>query len=145
MAETVEISLSARPEFVGAVRHVFGALARMAEFSADSVEDLKLAISESVTNALTRQSGHEGAVRVVATRDEAGLSVEVRDTGPPVDEARLASEAANEAEASSQEFSFETGLSLPVMRGLVEDLDFDAGADGGLTVRFSIRSEPSPE
>jgi serine/threonine-protein kinase RsbW len=140
MAETVEITLSARPEFVAAVRHVFGALARLTEFSAESVEDLKLAISESVTNALTRQSGHEGAVRIVAEREADGLSIQVIDSGPPIDSARLEGDWSQD-ESSSQEFSFETGLSLPVMRGLVDDLDFDAGADGGLTVRFRVRSE----
>jgi serine/threonine-protein kinase RsbW len=138
MADTVEILLAPRPEFVGAVRHVLGALGRLAEFDADSVEDLKLAVSEAVTNAITREAAAESGaeVRVVATRDPGTVRIEVTDAGAAFDP-----EAAEAAEdpGSSQAFSFEAGLSLPVVRGLVEDLELVPGEDGrGLTVRFTV-------
>lgn len=143
MAETIEIALSARPEFVGAVRHVFHALGVLSELPPEALEDLKLAVSEAVTNALTRQTGREGDVRVVATRDDAGVTVEVTDTGPAVNPSAL--EEPDPLSPDSQEFSFETGLSVPLIRGLVEDIDFEAGDEGGLTVRFSVPAEAAPE
>jgi serine/threonine-protein kinase RsbW len=143
MAETVEIRLPPRPEYVGAVRLVFGAFGRIAELSGDSVEDLKLAVSEAVTNALTREvlAGRDDEVRIVATRVEDGVILEVTDAGPGVPDPGFGSDA---DEASSEEFSFETGLSLPVVRGLVEDLEIETGAESGLTVRFRVRAEDEP-
>jgi serine/threonine-protein kinase RsbW len=138
MAETVELSLSSRPEFVGAVRHVFHALGMLAELSPENLEDLKLAVSEAVTNALTRQSGHDGDVKVIATREKDSLTVEVRDSGPPTDPAQL-EESDPLGPDTSREFSFETGLSLPLIRGLVDEIDFEALPEGGLTVRFRIK------
>lgn len=143
MPDTVEITLSPRPEFVGAVRHVLGALGRLAEFDAGSVEDLKLAVSEAVTNAITRGAQDADAeVRVVATREPGAVTIEVADVGPPFDpEAAEAADAAEDSVAS-QEFSFEAGLSLPVVRGLVEDLELVSGEDDtGLVVRFTVTAE----
>ncbi|MCA1727038.1 MAG: ATP-binding protein [Actinobacteria bacterium] len=142
MAENVEITLSSRPEFVGAVRHVFHALGVLSELPPGALEDLKLAVSEAVTNAIGRQGETAGEVRITASREGDGVSVEVADSGPAMNPSLL--EDPDPAEPSSQEFSFESGLSLPLIRGLVEDLDFDAPGEGGLTVRFSVRGEPEP-
>jgi serine/threonine-protein kinase RsbW len=139
MPDTVEITLSPRPEFVGAIRHVLGALGRLAEFDAGSVEDLKLAVSEAVTNAITRGAQDPAAeVRLVATRGAGAVTIEVQDAGPAFDP--QAADAALDS-VTSQEFSFEAGLSLPVVRGLVEDLELVAGDDTGLTVRFTVTAE----
>ncbi|MEX2458182.1 MAG: ATP-binding protein [Actinomycetota bacterium] len=139
MPDTVQIALSPRPEFVGAVRHVLGALGRLAEFDAGSVEDLKLAVSEAVTNAITRGAQDATAdVRLVATREPGAVTIEVVDAGPVFDPQAA---AAAQDSVTSQEFSFEAGLSLPVVRGLVEDLELVPGEDEGLTVRFTVTAE----
>ncbi len=59
--ETVQISVPARPEFVGVVRHALGALARMRDLPDTSVDDLKLAVSEAVTNAISRHGAAGGS------------------------------------------------------------------------------------
>jgi serine/threonine-protein kinase RsbW len=144
MAETVEIRLSPRAEFVGAVRQVLSALGRLAEMSADSVEDLKLAISEAVTNAVTREAaeGSDEEIRIVVSSDEAGVTVEVTDAGGEFDDG---SPAEDQASISSEEFSFETGLSLPIVRGLTEHLEMRPAGSRGMTVRFTIKADRTSE
>jgi serine/threonine-protein kinase RsbW len=140
MAEVpVEIHVAPRPEHVSAVRHVLGAMARMREFPPEAVEDLKLAVSEAVTNAFTRQgaAGTEEPVEVRAFERDDGIAVEVMDSGPGFDPERYSGEP---DEPSSEEFSFEHGLSLPVVRGLVEDLQIAVRPEGGMVVRFTVRS-----
>ena len=140
MADTVELSLSPRPEFVGAIRHVFGALGRLAEFPADSVEDLRLAVSEAVTNAITRSAAGGQDVRVVARRDPGVVSVDVSDSGPEF--AHVDTETG--LDQTDPNASFEAGLSLPVVRGLVGDLELLPGDTGGMRVRFTVRAEGGP-
>lgn len=138
MADTVELSLSARPEFVGAIRHVFGALGRLAELPADSVEDLRLAVSEAVTNAITR-SADAGDVRVLARRDPGIVNVEIVDSGP-----EFAIDRETGLDETDPHASFEAGLSLPVVRGLVDELELVPGDGGGMRVRFTVRAEGGP-
>jgi serine/threonine-protein kinase RsbW len=140
MADTVQIALSPRAEFVGAIRQVLSALGRLVEIPADSVEDLKLAISEAVTNAVTREiaEGSDEEVRIVVSSDERGVTVEVTDAGAAFDVREVAEDGAS---PSSDEFSFETGLSLPIVRGLVEDLEMLPAGERGLTVRFTIKAD----
>ena len=70
------------------------------------------------------------------------MTVEVTDAGPEFDPA--AAGGGRGRPISSQEFSFETGLSLPVVRGLVEDLEIAPPGRGGMTVRFTIKADRTP-
>lgn len=142
MADTLEISLSPRAEFVGAIRQVLSALGRLIDIPADSVEDLKLAISEAVTHAVAREAaaGTDDPVRIVVSGDEDGVTVEVTDAGGAFDPDAMGDER---SPAASEELSFETGLSLPIVRGLVEDLEMRRAGDHGMTVRFTIKADRS--
>ncbi|HYU58828.1 MAG TPA: hypothetical protein VEO00_12375, partial [Actinomycetota bacterium] len=62
---------------------------------------------------------------------------EVTDSGAPFDPDTYEGEP---AAVDGEEFSFERGLSLPVVRGLVEDLEIVARAEGGMRVRFTLRA-----
>ena len=52
----VSIEIPPAAEFVGLVRHVIGATARLGGLSPDSVENAKLVASEACTNAVTMSS-----------------------------------------------------------------------------------------
>ena len=49
----VAIEIPPKPEYVALVRHVVGAAARMGGMSPDLVDNVKLAVSEAATNAVT--------------------------------------------------------------------------------------------
>jgi serine/threonine-protein kinase RsbW len=99
------------------------------------VEDAKLAVSEACTNAVT--SGAASAdqpIRVRARAEGGYLEIDVQDGG----EVSPASRAESPREFDSQEFSFETNLSLPLILGLVDDLEIVAPEGGGRLVRMRL-------
>ncbi len=134
----VELEFSPRPPFVLAVRHVVAALARMQGFPPGSVEDVRLAVSEAVTNAITRQSavGSDEPVRLTAEPQGQVLAVEVTDRGAPFDPGTQ-----GQLEPSSDEFSFEHGLSLEVVQGIADRLELLSAEDTGMVVRFTVEAE----
>jgi serine/threonine-protein kinase RsbW len=138
----LELEFPPRPEFVRTARHTASALARLHELSDQTVEDLKLAVSEACTNAVTENAKQQSAEPVLLRirRDGASLLLEVLDRGPGLDPALID----RDAELDSQEFSFEKGLSLPLIRGLVEDLSLTPRDGGGTVVSMRVAADPGP-
>ena len=134
----VEIEIPPRPEYVALVRHVVGAAARMGGLSPDLVDNVKLAVSEAATNAVTvsgRASSDE-PVQVTAELEGDRLMIRVTDRGSH-DEA-LRSLESGDTDPSSLDFSFERGLSLPLIQGLVDEFEIEPRDGGGSVVRMTI-------
>src|SRR5207249_428194 len=78
---TVELSIPARPEYVGVARLAILGVASRMRFSYDEVEDIRLAVGEACTGVLDRGEGLHDAppivIRCLVHADR--LSVEVRD------------------------------------------------------------------
>src|SRR6478735_620223 len=119
----VELQIPPKPEYVALVRHVVGAAARMGGLSPDLVDNVKLAVSEAATNAVTvsQRASSDEAVRVTAELEGDRLLVEVTDRGSH-DEA-LRTLQSGDTDPSSLDFSFERGLSLPLIQGLVDEFE----------------------
>ena len=134
----VDIAIPPKPEFVGLVRHVVGAAARMGGLSPDLVDNVKLAVSEAATNAVTvsQRASSDEEVRVTAELEGDRLLVEVTDRGSH-DEALRTLET-GDTDPSSLDFSFERGLSLPLIQGLVDEFEIQARNGGGSVVRMTI-------
>lgn len=139
----IEIHIPPRPEFVGVVRHVMGAVARLGQHSPEFVENAKLAGSEAVTNAvaLSGQAGSDESIEVRALLGDGRLDIEVADRG----------EAASEAVADLTDpadtpvAGFDSGLSLPLLEGLVDELAIDIRDGGGNLVRMTLIREPEED
>jgi serine/threonine-protein kinase RsbW len=140
----VEIEIPPRPEYVALVRHVVGATARMGGLSPDLVDNVKLAVSEAATNAVTMSSraSSDEPVQVSAELEGDRLLVRVTDRGSH-DEA-LRSLQQGDTDPSSLDFSFEAGLSLPLIQGLVDEFEIEPRDGGGSVVRMTI-IETEPE
>lgn len=134
----VEIEIPPRPEYVALVRHVVGAAARMGGLSPDLVDNVKLAASEAATNAVTmsERASSEEPVQVTAEIEGDRLLVQVTDRGSH-DEA-LRSLESSDTDPSSLDFSFERGLSLPLIQGLVDEFEIEPREGGGSVVRMTI-------
>ena len=133
----VEISVPPRPELVALVRHVVGATARMGALSPDSVEYAKLAVSEACTNAvvMTTRARRTDPVTVSADLEGHRLRVVVSDRGEyPEDD----DEIVEEVEPTSLDFTFERGLSLPLIQGLVDELVIAPRDGGGMVVTMTL-------
>jgi anti-sigma regulatory factor (Ser/Thr protein kinase) len=134
----LEVEFPPKPEYVGVARHVAAALARMEGMADDVVDDVRLAVSEACTNAATMTGRVDpgAAVAFRASVGADGFRVEVLDRGPgPRDDAEASDP---DSEVDSLEFSFESDLSLPLLRGLVDDLQVIRRDGGGSIVRFGL-------
>jgi len=132
----VEIHIPPKPEYVALVRHVIGATARMGGLSPDAVENAKLAASEACTNAVvvTARAESEDPVEVTAGVEGDRIHLRVADRGRHTEQ----SEIVKEVEPTSLDFTFERGLSLPLIQGLADDVDVAERDGGGTTVTMTI-------
>jgi anti-sigma regulatory factor (Ser/Thr protein kinase) len=134
----VELEIPPKPEYVALVRHVVGAAARMGGLSPILVDNAKLAVSEAATNAVTVSAGKGSGDQVDVAAEVEGdrLLVEVTDRGSH--EATIRSLESGDTDPDSLEFSFERGLSLPLIQGLVDEFRVEARDGGGSVVRMTL-------
>ncbi|SEN82016.1 serine/threonine-protein kinase RsbW [Amphibacillus marinus] len=83
----IEMKLPAKPEFVGVVRLSISGIANRMGFSYEEIEDLKVAISEAMTNATTHayQANEDGEVTVGFGIYQDRLEIMVADHGGSFD------------------------------------------------------------
>jgi len=139
----LELAFPPRPEYVRMARHTVAALARLHDAADEVVDDLKLAVSEACTNAVsTNARGGGDPVGVTVAVTDGSLLVDVADAGPGIDPSLLE----HDPELDSEEFTFERGLSLPLIRGLVDELEILPGEPNGSVVRMRLAmAEGQPE
>jgi serine/threonine-protein kinase RsbW len=82
---TVRLEIPARAEWVAVARLAVAAVASRQRFSVDDIEDIKLAVAESCTNAI-QHGTPDGTISIVCEVTPEGLELTVRDRGqgPPL-------------------------------------------------------------
>jgi serine/threonine-protein kinase RsbW len=81
-SRTVRLRVPARPEYVALARLTLSGLADLAPLSDDDVADLKLALTEAVSNSVgNADSGGDGFVSVTYGLSATALEIEVTDDG----------------------------------------------------------------
>lgn len=87
-ADTVVLEIPARTDFVSFVRVVVAAAAELEpDMDPERIEDLKLAVSEAVTNAINAhgRDGRDDRIRVECRLVDDEVSVLIHDEGPGFD------------------------------------------------------------
>jgi serine/threonine-protein kinase RsbW len=145
VTETYEVVLQvpARSDYVALVRVVLAAAASIDPDSRDDrIDDLRVAISEAVTNAVEahHSSGTDSRIEVRCRTSGNNVEVTVRDRGAGFD--MDAVPVLPEPDTPERLF-FEGGLGLPLMRRLVDKTDITSGDDGTL-VRLFIDTSSEP-
>jgi serine/threonine-protein kinase RsbW len=132
----IDVEIPSRPEYVGVVRHLMGAVARLGHHSPEFVENAKLAGSEATTNAvmLNGRAGSADRIAVRALLDDERLQIEVCDRGEGLD----AQPEMGTDPAPTPVTGFEGGLSLPLLEGLVDELAIEARDGGGNVIRMTL-------
>lgn len=106
----VIVELAAIPENVGVARLMAAMVAAQGAFTVAEVDEVKLAVSEAVTNAIVH--GYRGdarrMVRMEATLDDGTLEIVVADEGRGIEDVELARQAAvtSDPERMGLGFSF---------------------------------------
>jgi len=141
--EQVVLRVPAKADYVALVRVVLAAAASIEPDSRDDrIDDLRVAVSEAVTNAVEshRAAGTDSHIEVRCMTRGHEVEVTVRDRGPGFDPDSLPDMPDPE---SPERLLFERGLGLGLMRRLVDRTDIETGDDGTL-VRLIIDTSTKP-
>ena len=135
--QAIELQIPARAEFVALVRLVVSSLASARRILADDrVDDLKLAVSEACTNAIEAHGAASLDDRIVVRCWESDdrLEVSVEDRGEGFDPQSLPQ---HPPVTDPQRLNFERGLGIPLIRTLVDEVEFIT-ADEGTSVTLTM-------
>jgi len=136
-AETVQLSIPCRPEYVGVARLAVLGIASRMPFSYDEVEDVRLAVGEACTHAVERAGGGAATIRVISTVSPHALRIEITDdiaeadVAAPSEEAKLLEEAGVDQQ----------GLGALLMEILVDQVDIETTAAGTRVVLTKFAPE----
>ena len=125
-AETVQLSIPCRPEYVGVARLAVLGIASRMPFSYDEVEDVRLAVGEACTHAVERAGGGAATICIISTVTPHSLRIEIsddvaeEDTAAPSEEAQLLEEAGVDQQ----------GLGALLMEILVDTVEIETTALG---------------
>jgi serine/threonine-protein kinase RsbW len=138
VGEIVELEIPARAEFVALARLVVSAIASSESTLPDErIDDLKLAVSEACTNAIEAYGPVRSDERVLlrCSADGAAVEVSVQDRGGGFDPAELPD---HPPVTDPDRLKFERGLGIPLIRALVDEVEFSSSGDG-TAVRLLMR------
>lgn len=141
--EEVLLRVPAKSDYVALVRVVLAAAAAIDPGSRDDrVDDLRVAVSEAVTNAVEahQTAGTDSHIEVRCVTEGHQVEVTVRDRGVGFDPDEVP--VVPDAEDPKRMF-YENGLGIPLMKRLVDKTDIETGDEGTL-VRLVIDTSVSP-
>jgi serine/threonine-protein kinase RsbW len=138
--QVVELKIPCDPKFLSVVRLTVAGLAVRAEpeFTVDDVEDVKVSVTEACTNVIDHafppnpSDEAQHFITVRCTLERGGLTVEVSDCGCGFDLATLPAETEHGVPG-------ESGLGVPLMRSLMDEVQFEGGPGRGTTVTMHKR------
>ncbi len=128
------------PENVGLARVAVAAFAGQLDFTLAELEEIKVAVSEAVTNCVVHAyDGQPGRVRIVARREGRTLEVVVEDYGRGIDDVERARQPAWSSDPERM------GLGFSFMESFMDGIEIDSGPGRGTRVRMwkVCRSEES--
>ncbi len=140
--ERVELHIPSNPIFERVVRASAAEVGTAFGFSAERVEDLKLAISEAVNNAIEHGNHRESGrlVAVVFEIDGEKLEVRISDEGEGTDKLDFSRRVVDE---ESLETGYLRGFGMYLISELVDDYEVSSSHQGTvLTLRLYRGGQP---
>ena len=139
MTGEIELSIPVRVDYVQLVRAVVGSLAATnPELSTARIADLRLVVSEALTNAIRAQEKNSISERlsVLCKLTDSAIEVEVRDNATGFDVDLIRDLPPTE---SPERLQHERGLGLSIMREMSDGLEIKSGP-AGTVVHMTINS-----
>jgi len=126
----VVLDLATIPENVGLARLVVAVLAAQADFTVAEVDEVKLAVSEAVTNAIVHGYGSEPGhtVRLEASLEGRLLEVMIEDQGRGIENVEMAMQPAVSSDPERM------GLGFSFMEAHMDSLRVDSAPGRGTRV-----------
>ena len=139
--ERVELNIPSNPVFERVVRASAAEVGSAIGFSEERVEDLKLAISEAVNNAIDHGNKREAGklVAVVFEIDGEKLEIRISDQGDGIEQLDTSRHVVEEQNLESGQLR---GFGMYLISELVDDLEVSSSHRGTvLTLRLYRRSQ----
>jgi len=126
----VRLSIPAKAEYITLGRLALTAIARVRPLSAETLSDLKLALTEACTNSVRHayREGRSGTVEIVYQIEPDRLVVEVTDEG--------AGFQPNESMPGGNGDLNEGGLGIAIIRAVADEVEIGEREAGGSRLRF---------
>jgi serine/threonine-protein kinase RsbW len=137
----VTLSFPAKPDYLLLARLALSGVARQLPVGDDQLADLKLALTEACGNAVRHAYvDTPGDVSVVFEIEDERLLMTVEDRGEGI---RAPDSPADDEEVSVR--PLESGMGMPIIRAIVDELVVESGPDGrGTRVRMIKYLAASP-
>ncbi len=130
---TVNLRIPAKPEYITLCRLALSGLAQLRAIGDDTLADLKLALTEAVSNSVRHAYGpsSEGHVDVTYELGRDAVGIEVLDDGEGFDP---------DAPSFENDELSEGGLGIAIIRSIADELEIDsAPGRRGSRLRFVKR------
>lgn len=126
------LEVSSKPENVGVARVAVATFAASADWPLSAIEEIKLVVSEAVTNAVlyAYDEAAGGIIRVESALYEDGIEIVVRDWGVGIPDVNLARSASYSTDPDRM------GLGFTFMESFSDELDVESVPGHGTTVRI---------
>jgi serine/threonine-protein kinase RsbW len=137
----VRLSFPAKADYLLLARLALSGIARELPVGDELLADLKLALTEACGNAVRHAyvDTDVGDVRVVFSVEDERLSMTVADEGTGIRAPDLP-----DLETDEPSGALESGMGMPIIRAIVDELAVEAGPDGrGTQVRMVKYLQPS--
>jgi len=127
----VRLEILGIPENVGLARVCMASFAAQLDFTVGELEELKVAVSEAVTNSIIHGYGEErGIVSLVATRDDERVEIVVEDRGRGIEDVEAAMQPSFSTDPERM------GLGFVFMESFMDDVEVTSRPGEGTTVRM---------
>ncbi len=141
----IELTIPAGSEWVRVARLTVAGVASRLPFPVDAVEDIKLAVTEAINNAiqhapLQTPPGAEPTISIVIETSPTGLWIDIIDEGRLKKDLPKADAMANQPSWADE--LPEGGLGLMLIRSLMDEVDHQSGPTCDTIVRMFKRVPP---
>jgi serine/threonine-protein kinase RsbW len=130
-ADRFRLEFSSDPRFISTARLFASAVARYFDCDEETVDDIKLAISEACTNAVKAPDALNGKlpVGILVHPEDSAIEFAVVDRAGGFDETAV---------TPPDDLLAESGVGLQIIRSLFPQAVVEHNPDGGTTVRFAV-------
>lgn len=138
----VKTTIPARAEFVDLIRLMLYGIASKMKFSFEEIEDMKVAVSEAVNNAVVHAyGGGDGEIDVTFGMADDELTIQVRDRGISFEPGEALEPASLKGKTMDEIQS--GGLGLYLMQALMDRVEWKQ--EGGTSVTLAKKRARSEE
>jgi stage II sporulation protein AB (anti-sigma F factor) len=136
----IRMFFASNSENIGIARIAAAAFAAQADFTISELDDIKVAISEAVSNAIIHgygegYSGGPKEIEFAMNLYEDKLEYIVKDYGKGIEDIELACTPSYSSDPERM------GLGFVFMKSFMDDLDIESKLDQGTTVRMTKKIE----